>query len=83
MCIGNAINAFQEARWLSFTPIKWMLNNNFFHVQASEQYMLSVLVFLAATGLIFLKQFYKSLHLSVLYFINLGKNTRSQTSAAG
>ena len=68
MCIGNAVNAFQEANWLTFTPVSWMFNSTLFHVQASEQYVLSIAMFLAATGLLFLKQFYKSVMLMVAYF---------------
>ena len=61
MCIGNAISAFQEAGWLGFTPLKWMGNSNFFHIQASEEYLLSVTVFLCCTGPLFIKQFYRIL----------------------
>ena len=59
MCIGNAINSFQEARWLGFTPINWMPNSNLLHIQASSEYILSIGIFLASTGLLFLKQFSK------------------------
>ncbi len=76
MCIGNAINAFQEAQWLNFTPIHGMFNNNFFHAQASEQYVLSLAIFLTATGLLFLKQFYKSLRLLLSYFLKYQENNQ-------
>lgn len=60
MCIGNAITAFQEARWLGFTPIQHMYNNNLLYVQASKEYCLAVGIFFACTGPLFLNQFLKS-----------------------
>lgn len=57
MCIGNAVNAFQEANWLGFHSVSWMFNNNLFHVQSSREYLLAIGVFIASTGLLFLKQF--------------------------
>lgn len=77
MCIGNAINAFQEANWLNFTPVNWMFNSSLLHAQASEQYVLSLMVFLAATGLLFLKQFYKSVLLMACYVCDKQRQSRT------
>lgn len=59
MCIGNAVNSFQEARWLGYNEVPWMFNSNAFHIQSSSEYLLSVSMFLFCTGPLFLKQFYK------------------------
>ena len=61
MCIGNAINSFQEAGWVGFTPVNWMINSNVLHIQASVQYVLAVSMFIACTGLMFLRQFTRSI----------------------
>ena len=60
MCIGNAIGAFQEAGWLSLTPIPGMINSDLWHIQASHEYILSIAVFLSSTALLFCKQFIKN-----------------------
>ncbi|MAZ39111.1 MAG: hypothetical protein CMF49_03245 [Legionellales bacterium] len=65
MCIGNAVNAFQEARWLGFTPLSHMFNSQFLHAQASREYALALGIFLACTAPLFLKQFIRSF---VLFF---------------
>jgi high-affinity Fe2+/Pb2+ permease len=80
MCVGNAINAFQEARWLQFTPINGLFNNNFLHAQASEQYAIGLLFFFASTGLLFFKQFYKSFVLLLNYFVNSKKTANTVVS---
>ncbi|WP_440682346.1 FTR1 family iron permease [Cysteiniphilum halobium] len=79
MCIGNAINSFQEAGWIKFTPVDWFFNSDFFHIQASEQYVLSVLFFLISTGLLFLKQFYNSLVLAIKFILNKNKKSSHQS----
>lgn len=60
MCIGNAINSFQEAGVLGFTPVKWMINSNLFHIQASKEYLISLIAFIACCGPLFAKQFINS-----------------------
>lgn len=61
MCVGNAINAFQEAGWLGYTPIKnWSFDSAFLHIQSSKQYVTALSFFLLSTGLLFLKQFYRN-----------------------
>jgi len=77
MCIGNAINSFQEAGWLIFTPIHWLFNSNFLHIQASEQYVLGLLFFLISTGLLFLKQFYNSLTLVIKFVLKKNVSAKS------
>ncbi|WP_158006966.1 FTR1 family iron permease [Piscirickettsia litoralis] len=79
MCIGNAVNAFQESRLLGFTPVNWMFNSNLIHAQASEEYGIALIIFLASTGLLFIKQFYSSLSLLLSY---LAKKLLSQTQSA-
>ena len=60
MCIGNAINSFQEAGVLGFTPVNWMINSNLFHIQASKEYLISLTAFIACCGPLFAKQFINS-----------------------
>ena len=71
MCIGNTINALQEASWLGFVNEPWMFNINWLHVQSSEQYLLSISIFFASTGFLFIKQFCKSLTLLVKVLFSL------------
>lgn len=63
MCIGNAINAFQEAGVLGFHNVSWMFNNDYLHIQSSEEYLIAIVTFLMSTGLLFIKQFNKALSL--------------------
>ena len=67
MCIGNAINALQEAGVLGFHNVKWMFNNNYLYIQSSQEYLIAVSVFLMTTGLLFLKQFYRAIVLLKQY----------------
>ncbi|MCL9781844.1 FTR1 family protein [Vibrio sp. S4M6] len=67
MCVGNAVNAFQEANLLGFTPTKWMFNNSILKTQSSVEYLLSISMFLVSTGFLFLKQFGKSVKDFTLY----------------
>ena len=57
MCIGNAVNAFQEAGWLGLHPLSRTFNSDLLHIQSSREYLLALSIFLASTGLLFLKQF--------------------------
>lgn len=61
MCIGNAINSFQEAGVIGFTPINLPLDNNFIHSQSSVEYTTAATIFICSTGLLFTKQFIKSI----------------------
>lgn len=63
MCIGNAINAFQEAGVLGFHNINWMFNSDYFHIQSSQEYLIAIVTFLMSTGLLFIKQFYRAISL--------------------
>ena len=78
MCIGNAVNAFQEARWLGFTPVENMFNSQMLHIQASKEYLLSVGIFLASTGPLFLKQFTRGL-LLLIHWVS-SRFVRQETS---
>jgi high-affinity iron transporter len=69
MCLGNAINAFQEAGILSFNNISWMFNNDYFHIQSSEEYLITIITFLSCTGIFFIKQFYKSIVLGIKFIM--------------
>ena len=67
MCVGNAVNAFQEANLLGFTPTKWMFNNDILKSPSSVEYLISIGMFFISTGFLFLKQFSKSTKDLVLY----------------
>lgn len=79
MCLGNAVNAFQEAGILSFNNVGWMFNNDYFHIQSSEEYLITVITFLSCTGIFFIKQFYKSITLGIKFLVN---NKQSQIKTA-
>ena len=67
MCIGNAVNAFQEANWLGYTPTKYMFDNSILKTQSSVEYLLCITIFLVSTGLLFLKQFSKTIKDFLIY----------------
>ena len=76
MCIGNAIESFQEAGWLGFSPCSWMINSDLFHIQSSKEYVLAAGLFLCSTGMLFIQQFMKPIRELVSWIISLFSRKR-------